>query len=69
MKKKELKELSQKTLAELRGLLSKAQVELAKLKLESRAGKIKNQHLIGQKNRQLAQIKTIITEKELNENT
>ena len=48
-------------------MISKAQAELAKLRVEKAAGKLKNVHLVGQKRRDLAKLKTALTQKELNE--
>lgn len=48
-------------------MITKAQAELAKLRIEKAAGKIKNVHLVGQKRRVLAKLKTALREKELNE--
>lgn len=65
MKKKEKQELHQKTIAQLQREVTKAEKELAKLRLESRAGKVKNvRGLINQRHR-LAALKTILREKEL----
>jgi len=48
-------------------MINKAQAELAKLRVEKAAGKIKNVHLIGQKKQGLARLKTALRQKELNE--
>ena len=47
--------------------INKAQTELAKLRVEKAAGKIKNVHLVGQKRQALARLKTALRQKELNE--
>lgn len=48
-------------------MINKAQAELAKLRVEKAAGKIKNVHLLGQKKQALARLKTALRQKELNE--
>lgn len=68
MKKKELKELRTKPLPELKELIKKTQEELARLKLEKEIGKLKNVCLIRIKRADLARLKTILKERELNEN-
>jgi len=65
MKKKELKDLHLKTRQDLQDLMKKAQEELLKSKMDKQAGKLKNVHLPGQKRQNLANIKTLIKEKEL----
>lgn len=65
MKKKEIKELHVKPIAELKELIKKARVELVKLRLEQGAGKLKNVHLVAQKRHDLARLKTILKESEL----
>lgn len=67
MKRKEIKDLHHKTLVELKALVTKAADELAKLKIDQKAGKLKNVHLIKQKSHDLARIKTVAKEKELHE--
>ncbi len=65
MKKKEKQELHQKTIAQLQKEVAKAEKKLAKLRLESRAGKVKNvRDLINQRHH-LAALKTVLKEKEL----
>ena len=66
MKKKELKELHQKSQQDLQSLMKKAQEELVKLKMDRKAGRLKNVRLPENKRRDLARIKTILKEKELN---
>ncbi len=68
MKKKELKELRTKTVEELRKLIKKTQEELVGLKIEKKAGKLKDVHQPKKKSDDLARLKTILKEKELNEN-
>lgn len=65
MKKKERQELHQKSKKELEELIKKVSQELVKLKMEKEAGKLKNIHLLVEKKRQVAIIKTILKEKEL----
>lgn len=69
MKKKELKEIHSKTSKELRGLEKKIRDELAHLKIDLKAGKLKNIQSYYDKKRDFARIKTIIKKLELNENT
>jgi len=66
MKKKELKELHQKSQQELQNLMRKAQEELTKLKMDKQAGRLKNVRLPDTKRHDLARIKTILKEKDLN---
>ena len=66
MKKKELKELHQKSQQELQNLMKKAQEELVKLKMDRKAGRLKNVRLPENKRHDLARIKTILEEKDLN---
>lgn len=65
MKKKELKELHTKSITELKQLIKKARLELIKLRMEQKAGKLKNVHLVKQKRHDLARLKTILKELEL----
>lgn len=67
MKKKEKQELHQKTIAQLQKEMTKSEKELAKLRLELRAGKLKNVHQFMSRRHQLAALKTILKEKELAE--
>lgn len=67
MKKKELKDLQTKSIAELKELSKKTQDELVKLKMDAQAGKLKNIRLVAQRRRDLAQIKTVLREKEINQ--
>lgn len=48
-------------------MINKTKAELAKLRVEKAAGKIKNVHLIGKKRQALARLKTALRQKELNE--
>jgi ribosomal protein L29 len=68
MKKKEIKEIQGKSVKELRALEKKAREELARLKVELKAGKLKNIGLYITKKVDLARIKTILKERQtLNE--
>ncbi len=66
MKKKEIKELRTKSKKELEDLIQKTQQELVNLSVDFRAGKVKNIHQVILKRRDLARIKTILKEKDLN---
>jgi len=66
MKKKEMNELKNKDLKALKELAKKVDQEIFKLKMDKRTAKLKNVSSLGQKRRDLAKIKTIIREKELN---
>ncbi|MGB9911416.1 MAG: 50S ribosomal protein L29 [Microgenomates group bacterium] len=69
MKKKELQEIRTKTKKELLELIRKTQEKLVKLRLEKATGKLKDVHLPQKVADELAQLKTILREKELaNEN-
>lgn len=65
MKKKELNELHTKSAVELKQLIKKAHLELIKLRMEQKAGKLKNVHLVKQRRHDLARLKTILKELEL----
>ncbi len=65
MKKKELKDLHQKTIKELQTLKEKTQEEYLKLKMDKQVGRLKNVHLLDGKRHDLARIKTLLREKEL----
>jgi len=66
MKKKEMNELKNKDLKALKELAKKVDQEIFKLKMDKGTAKLKNVSSLGQKRRDLAKIKTIIREKELN---
>jgi len=68
MKRKDLQELRTKTKKELLELIRKTEEELARLRIEKEAGKSKNVHLLTKKSNDLARLKTILKELELNEN-
>lgn len=64
MKRKQIQELHQKETGELRKLLSQAQDELVKLRMDLEAKKIKDVHALAKKRDEIARIKTILKEKE-----
>ncbi len=66
MKKKQFDELKTKDLKALKEQVKKVDQEIFKLKMDKRTAKLKNISLLGQKKVDLAKIKTIIREKELN---
>lgn len=65
MKKKELNELKAKSIAELTKKLTELQKEKVNTQLEFKMGKLKNVHLIKQKRKEIAKIKTILSLKTL----
>lgn len=65
MKKKQIKELHSKTEKELRELIKKADTELVKLRIDLRAGKLKDAQAVNKKRHHIARLKTILQEKEL----
>ena len=65
MKKNQLKELHAKTMVELVSLIQKGEIELAKLKMDLRAGKLKDVQLLNKKRDDLARMKTIFRSKQL----
>ena len=65
MKKKEIKEIQSKSVKELQVLDKKAREELARVKVELKAGKLKNTGLYIAKKVDLARIKTILKERQL----
>lgn len=67
MKAKDKKELHTKTEKELKSLVSKAQNELVKLRMDQAGRKLKDTHQVLKKRHHIARIKTIIKEKELSE--
>lgn len=67
MKKKEKQELHQKTTAQLQKEVAKAEKTLAKLRLELKAGKVKNVRGLMNQRYHLAILKTILKEKELSQ--
>lgn len=66
MKKKQFDELKTKDLKALKEQAKKVDQEIFKLKMDKRTAKLKNISLLGQKKVDLAKIKTIVREKELN---
>ena len=69
MKRKDLQDLRAKTKKEFVELIRKKEEELAKLRIEKEAGKLKDVHLVTKKSNDLARLKTILKEMELNENS
>lgn len=65
MKKNQLKELHTKAAAELTSLIQKGEIELAKLKMDLRAGKLKDVQSLNKKRNDLARLKTILRSKQL----
>jgi ribosomal protein L29 len=65
MKDIKAKEITTKSVNELLDLMNQTVKEIIKLKMDLKVGKDKNSGLLVAKKRYLAQIKTIITEKEL----
>ncbi len=65
MKTKEKKDLHTKSQAELKTLLKSAREALSAAKLEKTQNKLKNTSLITVKKREIAQILTILKEKEV----
>ena len=65
MKQDQIKALHAKTKRELRELIKKTQEELARLKVELGAGKVKDTQAVNKKRHDLARLKTILREKEL----
>ena len=61
-----MNELKNKDLKALKELAKKVDQEIFKLKMDKGTAKLKNVSSLGQKRRDLAKIKTIIREKELN---
>ncbi|MCX6725866.1 MAG: 50S ribosomal protein L29 [Candidatus Shapirobacteria bacterium] len=66
MKIKEIKELHQKKIEELKIMLEKIAKEIVNFRMEKQSGKLKNVSLLNKKKREVARIKTIIKEKEIN---
>lgn len=67
MKLKEVKELHNKSIIELKTLLSQAKSELVKLKLNLAVKKLKNIHAVLTLRRDISRIMTVIKEKEFME--
>jgi len=68
MKKKQIAELHNKSKKELISLIQQIEHELVQLRLHLQTGKLKSSHEWLAKKRDLARIKTILKEKELNIN-
>lgn len=67
MAKKKLKEdIKEKTIAELKMLLLEVRRDIAKITVEKNAGRLKNVSLLGHKKKKVAQILTVLNQKELN---
>lgn len=64
MKRNEIQDLRNKTTQEIKGLLAEAKKELARLRLEQTAKKSKNTRQIFFQRKKIAQISTILKEKE-----
>ncbi len=65
MKKRAFPEIRSKTNPELKVLVVKYQEEIAKLTVDLTAGKIKNSSITQQKKKDIAQILSVIREKEI----
>ena len=65
MNKDNLKKLREKTIKELNKDIEKTQKELFSLKMDKAVGKLKNLRSVFVKRKEIAVIKTIIKEKEL----
>ncbi len=63
--KKHIKELQAKTVADLTKEIGTVRLEIAKLKVESKIKPQKDSNLIKKKEKHLAHILTVITQKEL----
>lgn len=68
MKKNQLKDLATKTAVELGSLIEKTMIELIRLKMDWRAGKLKDVQAVNKKRHDLARLKTAFREKQLKEN-
>lgn len=67
MKKKDLMEVRGKDAAEIKKIISEKQLKLDKVRVETLAGEEKNVKLPANLKRELAQLNTILREKELGE--
>lgn len=61
------KDLADKSMAELKQLLKKAQEKWVELRMDLKIGKLKDVHVAKKKRKEIARIKTLIREKELKE--
>lgn len=68
MKKKELNELRQKTKKELEKLVVEKRLDLAKVQAELRLDRVKNVKVANNLRRKIAQLMTILHEKEIVKN-
>jgi len=67
VKKRQKDELREKTLVELEKILAEKQKEQVGLKVEKKTSKQKDVHLLGKGRQEIATIRTIIREKQLEE--
>lgn len=65
MKRKDIKALADKTVAELNTTLSELTAQLAKARLEKRAGKLTNPRIVSGLADDIARVKTVLRTKEL----
>ena len=65
MKKKEIKALAEKSKEELVKMLETSTQQLANLRLQLRAGKLKNIRAVMMERKKIARLKTILRQKEL----
>lgn len=68
MKKKEISQLHTKSSQELKSLIKKMEEELVKMRVDLKSGKLKDVRAVLKERRDLARVKTILKELELNEN-
>lgn len=62
-KKKTKENIKEKTVTELKQLLSEIRRDIAKITVEQNAGRLKNVSLLGQKKKEVARILTVINQK------
>ncbi len=67
MKRDKIRDLHLKTVGELKKLVKKTDEDLARLRIDKGAGKLKDAQQVGKTRHDLARIKTILKAKELNE--
>ncbi len=65
MKNNEIKELTQKTIVELKNILKSARLEEAKLRLELYSKKLKNTRAVFYQRKKIARLLTLIGQKEI----
>lgn len=63
MKKKELAQLKQKSIAELRSFIADKQKEKTARLMETKIGKVKNVHIVSAIKKDIAKVMTILTTK------